>query len=696
MPEVPAVSGTSDLNPPHPAGLTGAVREVFSEDGPLARVLGGYEPRDGQRRMAEAVASVIDTGGTLLAEAGTGTGKTLAYLVPTILSGNRVLVSTGTKNLQEQIFFKDLPALQDALDVPFTATLMKGRANYLCLHRWELYRDGVDGGISAAGRLIDTSDRVLLPIIDAWAKSTQTGDRAELRELPEHLPLWNEIAATADTCLGSDCPSYNDCFVTRMRQRAAESDVVIVNHHLLCADAAVRQSEYGEVIPFCPTLVIDEAHQLEDVATHYFGSSLSAYRLDDLVRDGERLLGAGRSGRDDLELAKALARVADHSRLFFSSLALARSPHGGGAGQESRVTYTAESLAEHFDAGMALAGALEGLEATLALAQPSDGRRAEGDESLDVEKADEAIAALQRRAGEIRTDLRFLMRAADPDFVYYIETRGRGVSTGSSLFLRASPIDVSRIVRDVLFERMRAVVLTSATLAVDGSFEYVKGRLGVRQAEELRVTSEFDYAAQALLYLPRRLPAPKAPAFTEAAAREIVEIVTRSRGRAFVLFTSYAVLRAVQRVVEMSLAYPILVQGTAPRTELIERFRSTPNAVLLATSSFWQGVDVVGEALSCVIIDKLPFASPGDPVTAARIDAVSAAGGDAFADYQVPLAILALQQGLGRLIRHRTDRGVLAVLDPRLRTMGYGRRFLASLPSAPVTHDVEAVGRFFE
>ena len=692
MPEVPAVSGTSDLNPPQPAGLTGAVREVFAEGGPLARVLGGYEPRDGQRRMAEAVASIVDSGGTLLAEAGTGTGKTLAYLIPAILSGHRVLVSTGTKNLQEQIFFKDLPALQDALGAPFTATLMKGRANYLCLHRWEIYRDGVEGSTSAAGRLIETSDRVLLPIIDAWAKTTGTGDRAELRELPEDLPLWGEIAATADTCLGADCPSYNDCFVTRMRQRAAESDIVIVNHHLLCADAAVRQSAYGEVIPFCPTLVIDEAHQLEDVATQYFGSALSAYRIDDLVRDGERLLGAGREGRNDSEeLARALARVADRSRVFFRGLALARAPQGGGAGQESRVRYSAESLAEHFEDGMALSGALEGLEATLALAHPPAAGTAESDRDRTTTDVNEAVAALQRRAGELRSDLRFLMRAADPDFVYYIETRGRG-----GVVLRASPIDVSRIVREVLFERMRSVVLTSATLAVDGSFKYVKGRLGVRQAEDLRVASEFDYTTQALLYLPKRVPAPKAPAFAEAAAREIVEIVSRTRGRAFVLFTSYAVLRAVQRVVEMSLPYPILVQGTAPRTELIERFRSTPNAVLLATSSFWQGVDVVGQALSCVIVDKLPFASPGDPVTAARIDAVSAAGGDAFADYQVPLAILALQQGLGRLIRHRTDRGVLAVLDPRLRTMGYGRRFLASLPPAPVTHDVEAVGRFFE
>ena len=680
------------------------MRDAFSADGPLARVFGGYEPRDGQRLMAEAVASVVDTGGTLLAEAGTGTGKTLAYLIPAILSGHRVLVSTGTKNLQEQIFLKDLPALQEATGVPFTATLMKGRANYLCLHRWEIYRDGVEGSTSAAGRLIDTSDRVLLPIIDAWSKDTDTGDRAELRDLPEQLPFWSDIAATADTCLGADCPSYSDCFVTRMRQRAAESDVVIVNHHLLCADAAVRQSDYGEVIPFCPTLVVDEAHQLEDVATQYFGKSLSAYRIGDLVRDGERLV-TSRDWRNGLdELPRALARVTDRCRAFFDGLA--RAPRGGG-GPESRIRYDADSLAEHFEAGMALAGALEDLEATLALAPDPGAEATDSQTEPAASDGTEAVAALQRRAGELRADLRFLMRAADPDFVYYIEIRGRAGTTGSGsasssgsdatrFFLRASPVDVSRITREVLFERMRTVVLTSATLAVDGSFEYLKGRLGIRQAKELRVASEFDYAKQALLYMPRPLPSPKTSAFAEAAAREIVEIVTRSRGRAFVLFTSYAVLRTVQPVVEMALSYPILVQGTAPRTDLIERFRATPNAVLLGTSSFWQGVDVVGEALSCVIIDKLPFASPGDPVTAARMDAIAAAGGNAFADYQVPLAILALQQGLGRLIRHRTDRGVLAVLDPRLRTMGYGQRFLASLPPAPVTHDVEIVAQFFE
>jgi ATP-dependent DNA helicase DinG len=627
------------------------------------RVVEGYEPRDGQRQMAEAVAAVIEQGGVLLAEAGTGTGKTLAYLIPAILSRQRALVSTGTKNLQEQIYFKDLPALQAALGVPFTATLMKGRSNYLCLHRWEMYRDGVNGNTSASGRLIDTSDRVLLPVINAWARTTTTGDRAELRDLPEDLPLWKEIAADAETCLGSECPRYGDCYVTLMRQRAAESDVVIVNHHLLCADASVRQGDYGEVIPSCSTLVVDEAHQLEDIATQYFGVAFSNYRVDDFVRDVQAM------PLHNEEVTRGLSRVSDRARVFFSGIPLSA---------ESRRRYRAEDLAEHLEDGMMLAGALEGIEATLALlakGSPAD--------------ATEDLAALQRRASELRSDLTFVLRASDPDFVYYVETRGRGT------FLRASPVDVSRIIRESLFDRMRATVLTSATLAVDGSFEYVKSRLGLKQAAEVRVPSEFDFASQALLYLPRRLPPPKAPSFAEAAARETIEILKRSRGRAFVLFTSYAVLRTVQQFVEMALPYPILVQGTAPRSVLIDQFRCTPNAVLLATSSFWQGVDVVGEALSCVIVDKLPFASPGDPVTAARIEAINARGGDAFADYQVPLAILALQQGLGRLLRHRSDRGVLAVLDPRLKTMGYGRRFLDSLPPAPVTHDLDAVARFF-
>ena len=691
--------------------LQDSVREIFSDQGAVSRVLDGYEPREGQRLMSEAVASAIENGGTLVAEAGTGTGKTLAYLVPAVLSGRRVLISTGTKNLQEQIFFKDLPLVKKALGISFTATLMKGRSNYLCLHRWETYRESESfGPFGAFGTFEEErperSERsVFLPIIDAWLKQTATGDRAELRDLPEDVPIWREIAAEAETCLGTECPHYDGCFVTTMRRRAAESDVVIVNHHLLCADASVRRSAYGEVIPTCSTLVVDEAHQLEDIATQYFGCSVSNFRVENLVRDGERLMSAPRQGRpydaaagrifterENEEIASALARVAGCSRVFFSDLALDPSLRIAN-GAETRARYTAESLVDHFEDGMALAGALDGLEATLAASAQPEARTngLPSDETARPPGVADAVGALQRRAGELSKDLRFLIRAGDPDFVYYVESRGRGRSP----FLRASPIDVSRIVQETLFDRMRALVLTSATVAVDGSFEYVKGRLGIRQAAELRVTSEFDYANQALLYLPRRVPSPKAPAFVEAAAREVVEILKRSRGRAFVLFTSYTVLRGVRPLVEMALPYPILVQGVAPRTELIERFRTTPNAVLLATSSFWQGVDVVGESLSCVVIDKLPFASPADPVTAARIEAINARGGDAFADYQVPLAILTLKQGLGRLIRHRTDRGVLAVLDPRLRTMGYGRRFLASLPPAPVTDDLNAVERFF-
>jgi ATP-dependent DNA helicase DinG len=679
------------------------VASVFADGGSLSRTVTGFEPREGQRKMAAAVADVIEDGGTLLAEAGTGTGKTLAYLIPAILSGQRVLVSTGTKNLQEQIFFKDLPALRDALGMPFTATLMKGRSNYLCLHRFEIYKDGVEGDTSAMGRLIETGDRVLLPVISEWAAQTTTGDRAELRELPEDVAIWKEIAADADTCLGTECPRYGDCFVTLMRQRAAESDVVIVNHHLLCADASVRLSAYGEVVPSCPTLVVDEAHQLEDVATQYFGFGFSNYRVDDLVRDTARLLSTGLLGNATHDVHRGLEQVAERSRAFFSSLSQARLFKTSGA--DARGRYTAEALEEHFESGLMLVAAFERLEAALTIASraQSDGvgpsgrfaptSRPEAAPSAeqavkDADKGD-AVDTILRRAGEARHDLRRLMRADDPDFVYFVEQRGRG------LFLRAAPIDVSRIIRDALFDRFRSVVLTSATLAVDGEFDYVKGRLGIRECAELRVASEFDFTRQALLYLPRKMPPPNSPTFAEAAAREAIELLRRSRGRAFVLFTSYAVLRTVQQFLEMSLEYPILVQGSAPRSVLIDEFRRTPNAVLLATSSFWQGVDVVGDALSCVIIDKLPFASPGDPVTAARIDALRARGGDPFSEYQVPLAILALQQGLGRLIRHRTDRGVLAVLDPRLKTMGYGRRFLASLPPAPVTHDLAAVSGFF-
>ena len=641
--------------------LGARVADAFADEGPLARALPSFEPRPSQLEMATAAGDIFTDGGILLAEAGTGTGKTLAYLVPAIFSRHRVLISTGTKNLQDQIYYKDLPALREALGIPFTATYMKGRGNYLCLHRFEDLQQSDEPRTQA--------DQVSIEMLSEWATQTNTGDRSEVEDLPDDLPLWNEISATSENCIGAECPQYDACFVTRMRQQALESDLVIVNHHLLCADAAVRQSAYGEVIPSCAYTVIDEAHQLEDVATQYFGVAISNYRFDELVRDGRRLVGndAVYDGDAVDDIRQLLERTREYAHVFFAALMLV-----GATGDRTRVT--GERLDSVVEPSRRLSDSLTALEhACSGLDDPS-----------------EDLLAFARRTGEFRDQLRFLMAANDPDFVYFLELRGKGV------FLRASPIDVSAIVRELLLERASGTILTSATLTVDGSFDYIRGRLGVNDAFELRLPSEFDFTQQAVLFLPRRIPDPRSSQFATSMARELVGLLRITEGRAFVLFTSYANLRDVHRQLELVLPYPLLVQGSAPRTVLLREFRATPQSVLLATSSFWQGVDVAGNALSCVVIDKLPFASPSDPITAARMEAVEAKGGNAFTDYQVPLAILTLLQGLGRLIRHRSDRGVLALFDARVRTKGYGRRFLASLPPAPVTHDLEEVRRFLD
>jgi ATP-dependent DNA helicase DinG len=634
--------------PSTPASST----SFFGPQGLLARALPGYEERPSQQRLSESVGRVLREGGLLLAEAGTGTGKTLAYLLPAVELGRRVVVSTGTKNLQEQLLAKDIPLLARALGRDLNVAVMKGRGNYLCLLRFRSF--------AQAGSFRQLDEIPLFRSVESWAEQTASGDRAEIPELPDAVDFWREISAASENCIGQSCPDFDPCWVTRMRQRALEADIVVVNHHLLCADLAVKDSSYGEVIPDYDTVILDEAHLLEDVATQYFGVQLSGHRVDDLCRDVERELKA--AGLDAREVLAELEAVRHRSERFFTLLLHGRGRRLTPGWMTSRVDEECSALLLR----------LEGLRtAVLALAERP-----------------EALTGLAGRTQTLREELAFLAAAEQDSHVYFVETRGR------SVLLKATPIDVSATLQELLFDRLRAAVLTSATLAVDGGFEYLKTRLGLAPSEELLLASPFDFKQQAMLYVPRRMPEPQSPAFVERAAEEVIRLLELSRGRAFVLFTSYANMNAVGERIAGRVEFPLLIQGEAPKAVLLDAFRQTPGAVLLATASFWQGVDVVGEQLSCVIVDKLPFASPSDPVVAARIDRIRNRGGNPFADYQVPVAVLMLKQGLGRLIRSAADRGILAVLDSRLIERAYGRRFLDSLPPAALVHNIEALEGF--
>ncbi|MCP3978472.1 MAG: ATP-dependent DNA helicase [bacterium] len=630
----------------------------FGPRGALAQAHPSYEPRAGQQKMAAAVGRALTDGHTAMIEAGTGTGKTLAYLVPALLSGRKVIVSTGTRNLQDQIYNQDLPFLRERLNLRVSATVIKGRENYLCRYRLaEFEREPL---------LEDLAERKWLPVISEWSHDTETGDRAEIAELPDQLRVWRDVNARADTCTGRRCPEYESCWLTKVKREAQQSQIVVVNHHLFFADLALRTA-YGAVLPDYDTVLFDEAHLIEDVATRYFGVQISSRQIDELARDAEAAAaergGPARGGGGSTALREA------NYELFLPLRDRLRHVNG-------RV---------RFDPASRAGPDLEAQWAVLSEALDEVERQAGGDDA----EGDTSESLAQRTDG-LRTGLQHVLARDDVAFVYGMERRGR-----DTIILGAAPIDVSSLLREQLFDRLDACVLTSATLAVDGEFDFFIDRLGLDGAETAVVESSFDYPNQAALFLPRDMPEPSDPMFIERAVERIVELLEITDGRAFLLFTSYSNMQQVHGELVDRDRWPLLLQGEGSKIALVETFKRTPRAVLCGTTSFWHGVDVPGDALSLVVVDKLPFAVPSDPLIAARIDRIRAEKGNPFMEYQTPMAVLELKQGLGRLLRGRADRGLLAVLDPRVTTRRYGKTFIRSLPGYRVLRDVEPCAEFF-
>jgi len=639
-----------------------ALAAIFREGGTLSKTLPGFRYRPQQLAMAQAIAQAIDTRGQLVAEAGTGTGKTFAYLVPALMYGGKVIISTGTKTLQDQLFERDLPMVRDALALPVTVALLKGRSNYVCHHHLER--------AAHEDRLPSRDDIRHLPKIIAFARASQRGDRAELADVPEHASIWPLVTSTRDNCLGQNCAYHGDCFVLKARKEALEADVVVVNHHLFFADIVLRDEGVSELLPNCNTVILDEAHQLPDTATLFFGENVGAGQLAELARDAE--IAARTTARDVPDLPHAAEELAPAVR----KLRLAAGELPGKIARD--VIASRPGFAEALDD---LAAALDRLAAEL-------GHFAERGEDLAA-VARRAVAA-SRQVARWRDGRSPADEDGQPpqEWIRWIDITANGFQ------LQASPLSIAPLFKRQLDSSARAWIFTSATLAVGRDFSHYTGQMGLENAETGAWDSPFDYPTQGLLYVPRNLPAPNSMEHTDAVVDAALPLLEASGGRAFLLFTSLrALARARERIAEAFArdghAFPLLVQGESSRSELLVRFRELGNAVLLGSASFWEGVDVPGDALSLVVIDKLPFAPPDDPLLAARLDRLKADGGNPFMAWQLPQAAISLKQGAGRLIRTETDRGVLAICDPRLTDKPYGKRIWQSLPPMRRTRDAE-------
>jgi ATP-dependent DNA helicase DinG len=636
-----------------------AISRLFAADGPLARAIPGYRVRTQQVEMARAVSEAIEQRSVLIAEAGTGTGKTCAYLVPALLSGGKVIVSTGTKTLQDQLFDRDIPTVRRALQAPVTVALLKGRANYVC--HYHLERNLADA------RLASREDAGHMQAIARFARTTRSGDRASVAEVPEDSPVWPLVTSTRENCLGSECPRHQECFVLEARRQALAADVVVVNHHLFFADLVLRDEGVSELLPACNTVIFDEAHQLPDTATLFFGESVSTGQMIELARDTRVEAAAGAKDFAALpDAAQALDRAARDLRIAAGD-DVGRLP-ARQAEARREFSLRLEALGERL---AALAGVLE------LQAERSEGLHSCWQRSLDL------AGRLERWRTQNQTQT-----------VRWVEVFAQ------TLALNATPLSTAEIFRKQVLASARAWIFTSATLSVRQDFSHYRQLMGLAEARTASWDSPFDYPAQAVLYVPRGMPGPNAAGYTQAVVEAVLPVLAASRGRAFLLFTSLRAMREAHRLLQERLAqegldFPLLLQGEGARSELLERFRRLGNAVLVASQSFWEGVDVRGEALSLVMIDRLPFAPPDDPVLEARIERMTAEGRNAFMEYQVPQAVITLKQGAGRLIRDETDRGVLMICDTRMVDKPYGRRIWQSLPAFRRTRELEEVVAFF-